>query len=315
MRHFVMWKSVGTGRRPCPHPGRHSSSLTPAYGDVLDVPGHSVMHRADADRPSATPTPHGSLRGNRWPTGLSMLVARRGVAGRRNGDRLRRGHRHEEGSDEDAVRRLDRREPAQGGRDSRVPLLPSPAVHRREARVAWTSKSIVVPGAVSLDGKYILLDPKTLAAAGLNSSPDLAYPVATESILATPAQGASVTTVQGGNTAPLPGGTPTALQGNVVTDAGTDAPAEGGSFGDGSPRAGDAGGDGGGRTSASDAGAASDAARVSRSPGARRTTPSGSPTTWTFSMGPTSTSSTRSTPPRALDGRIDQRAHRQYGAR
>lgn len=136
--------------------------------------------------------------------------------------------------------------------------LPRPyIVVKRE--FAWTSKSIVVPGAVSLDGKYILLDPKTLAAAGVNALPDLAFPLATEGGSVAPAHGAGANPAQGGEATPAPGAEGSALQGNVVKDAGPDAPA-----GDGGARDGghDGGGEGGGN-GASDGGggaAASDAA-------------------------------------------------------
>jgi uncharacterized membrane protein YgcG len=110
----------------------------------------------------------------------------------------------------------------------------------------WATRSIVVPGAVSADGKYILLDPKTLNAAGLNAMPDATYPVF--------ANGATVAASGGG--APAPQGNATGLQGSVVTDAGSDA-AQGGHDGgseSGGGTSSEGGADGGGGDSgASDA--------------------------------------------------------------
>jgi hypothetical protein len=112
----------------------------------------------------------------------------------------------------------------------------------------WNSKSIVVPGAVSPDGKYILLDPKTLAAANLNSLPDLAFPVSADTLLVTPTAATA----------------PTVVQGQVSTtsggDAGTGSPSDGGTSEGGSSGGGtksDAGAEGGTTGASADAGSSS----------------------------------------------------------
>ncbi|HEY1694685.1 MAG TPA: hypothetical protein VGG39_21085 [Polyangiaceae bacterium] len=116
--------------------------------------------------------------------------------------------------------------------------LPRPyIVVKRE--FPWTTKSIVVPGAVSADGKYILLDPKTLAAAGLNALPDATYPVF--------ANGAALPVLGGSGSAPQ--GNAARLQGDV-TDAGGDA----------APSGQDAGGDGASTGTGSEAGTEAGAA-------------------------------------------------------
>jgi hypothetical protein len=109
----------------------------------------------------------------------------------------------------------------------------------------WASKSIIVPGAVSLDGKYILLDPKTLTSAGLNALSELGYPSLTD----TDAGAALVLAVA--SSAATGGGSQ--LQGNQVTDGGASDAGKDGSTGGGHWDA-DGGGDAAGGKDASPAG-------------------------------------------------------------